>query len=44
MIHGRVDSLDEVYSQLDAITINELEAIAKKSFSLENVAELIYKF
>ncbi|MDG1146687.1 MAG: pitrilysin family protein [Crocinitomicaceae bacterium] len=44
MIHGRVDSIDEVYSQLDAITIDELEAIANKSFSLDNVAELIYKF
>ena len=44
MIHGRVDSIDEVYNQLDAITISELETIAQKSFSLENVAELIYKF
>lgn len=44
MIHGRVDSIDEVYNQVDAITIQELDAIAKNSFAKENLAELIYKF
>ena len=44
MIHGRVDSINEVYSQIDAITAHELEGIAKKSFSIDNMAELIYKF
>lgn len=44
MIHGRVDSIDEVYNQVDAITIQELEAIARNSFAKENLAELIYKF
>lgn len=44
MIHGRVDSIDEVYNQVDAITIQELDEIAKNSFAKENLAELIYKF
>jgi hypothetical protein len=44
MIHGRVDSINEVYSQIDRITVHELEGIAKKFFSIDNVAQLIYKF
>jgi predicted Zn-dependent peptidase len=44
MIHGYVDTIAEVYKQVDAISLNELETIAKKSFAKENLAELIYKF
>ncbi len=44
MIHGRVDTMEEVYSQVDAITLSELENIATSSFSKSNLAELIYKF
>ncbi|MDX2361685.1 MAG: pitrilysin family protein [Crocinitomicaceae bacterium] len=44
MIHGRVDSIKEIYSQIDGIGLEELSVIAKKSFAKDNMAELIYQF
>ena len=44
LIHGRVDSIQEIYDQIDAIDLNELNEIAVKSFAKNNVAELIYEF
>ncbi|MCH2230113.1 MAG: insulinase family protein [Crocinitomicaceae bacterium] len=44
MIHGRVDTMEEVYSQVDAITLSELEIIAGRNFAKNNLAELIYQF
>ncbi len=44
MIHNRVDSVQEIYTQIDAIDIDEVHAIANKYFSEVNLAEMIYEF
>ena len=44
MMHGSVDSIHDIYRQLDAITMDELENIAKNRFSHANLGELIYSF
>ena len=44
MIHGRVDSIKEIYAQIDGIGLEELSKIARKSFAQDNMAELIYEF
>ena len=44
LIHGRVDSIQEIYDQIDAIDLLELNEIAVKSFVKSNLAELIYEF
>ena len=44
MIHNRIDSVKEVYSQIDAIDIDEVHAIANRCFSEDNLAEMVYEF
>jgi len=44
MMHGSIDSIHDIYRQLDAITMDELENIAKNRFLNTNLGELIYSF
>ncbi len=44
MIHNRVDSVQEVYSQIDSIDSDEVNAIANRYFAEDNLAEMIYEF
>ncbi len=44
LIHGRVDSIQEVYDQIDAIDQQEINAIARKSFSNGSLSQLVYEF
>lgn len=44
LIHGKIDSVAEVYSQIDAITQEEIHAVAKEHFSPEHYGELIYEY
>jgi predicted Zn-dependent peptidase len=44
MIHGKVDSIDEIYSQIDGINLDELKEISVENFSKDQMAELIYEF
>ena len=44
MIHGKVDSIQEIYHQIDSIDLQEICNAAKDSFRPEKMAELIYEF
>jgi len=44
MIHGKVDSIQEIYHQIDSIDLEEMNQVAKDSFRPEKMAELIYEF
>ena len=44
MIHGKVDSIQEVYNQIDAIDLSELGDVAKANFSRQQMSELVYEF
>ncbi|MBL4862397.1 MAG: insulinase family protein [Crocinitomicaceae bacterium] len=44
MIHGKVDSIQESYDQIDEINLEELSKMANTCFAKENLAELIYEF
>lgn len=44
MIHGKIDSIHEIYQQIDAISIDEVKEIAALSFAPDNLAQLIYEF
>lgn len=44
MIHNRVDSVGEVYEQIDAISIDEVSNTANKYFNQKQLSELIFEF
>ena len=44
MIHGKVDSIEEIYNQIDEIDLSEVKSVADQSFNTSKVAELIYEF
>ncbi len=44
MIHGKVDSTQEIYRQIDEITLNELSEVAQEFYAESNLAELVYEF
>lgn len=44
MIHNRVDSVGEVYEQIDAISIDEVYNTAQKYFNQKQLSELIFEF
>lgn len=44
LIHDRVDSIQEIYDQIDEIGREELQEILDTTFAPNNMAELIYEF
>lgn len=44
LIHGKVDSVKEIYEQIDSITQGEVLKVAKTQFNPENLGELIYEY
>ncbi len=44
MIHNKVDSVKEIYDQIDTINADEVHAIAHKYFGADHLSELIYEF
>ena len=44
MIHGKVDTVEQIYEQIDSIDLNEIGEMANRSFASHNCAELIYEF
>lgn len=44
LIHDRVDSIQEIYDQIDEIGREELQEILNTTFAPDNIAELIYEF
>ena len=44
MIHGKVDSIEEVYQQIDEIDTNEIKDVAEMFFVNSQMSELIYEF
>jgi len=44
MIHGKVDSIKEIYNQIDQIDLPEVKLMAEQNFKRDQMAELIYEF
>lgn len=44
LMHGKVDSIQEIYDQIDEITLDELQEIAQASFQRENISELVFEY
>lgn len=44
LIHGKVDSVSEIYEQIDAISTQEIQEVAQKHFDPEAFGELIYDY
>ncbi len=44
LFHGKVDSIQEIYDQVDEIGLEELHEISVKSFAPDNMAELIFVY
>ena len=44
MIHNKVDSVEQIYEQIDAINEDEVFEIAQKYFAEDQLSELIYEF
>lgn len=44
MIHGKVDSMEEIYRQIDDIQLSELKEVAEKYVVRENLSQLIYSY
>lgn len=44
LFHGYIDSVAEIYQQIDSITTDEIMTIAESHFSRENMSELIYEY
>lgn len=44
LIHNRVDSVQEIYEQIDAINVDEVHDIAQKYFGENQLSEIIYEF
>lgn len=43
LIFNKVDSIKEIYQQIDAITREEVKAMAQKVFSEEKISELVFE-
>ena len=44
LIFGKVDSMQEIYEQLDAITTADVQKVAQNFFSPTHISELIFEF
>lgn len=44
LFHGRIDSIEEVYEQIDSITQEEIKEIAEFHFNPDAISELTYIF
>lgn len=44
LIHGKVDSVAEIYEQIDAISENEIAEVARKHFDPDQMGELIFEY
>ncbi len=44
MIHGKVDSVREIYDQIDSITAEEIHNVANAHFTPDLLGELIYEY
>lgn len=44
LIHNKIDSVAEIYQQIDAITTQEIKEVATKQFDPKNLGELIYEY
>ncbi len=44
LIFGKVDSMQEIYEQLDAITTDDVQKVARTFFSPTEISELIFEF
>ncbi len=44
LIHGKVDSVAEIYKQIDAITEQEIAEVAKVHFDPEQLGELVFEY
>lgn len=44
MIHGKIDTVQEIYDQIDGITFDELEVVAKQYFDPAKMGRLIFEF
>lgn len=44
MIHGKVDSVQEIYEQIDGISAEEVLKVANEHFAPEKLGELIYEY
>lgn len=44
LMHGKVDSVKEIYEQIDEISLEELKEIAENSFNRENISELVFEY
>lgn len=43
MVRGKVDSMIEIYEQINQIELDELAEIAKTSFDINKIGQLVYK-
>lgn len=44
LMHGKVDSIQEIYDQIDEISLDELKEIAESSFQRDNISELVFEY
>lgn len=44
LIHGKIDSVSEIYEQIDAISTQEILSVAQKHFDSNAFGELIYDY
>lgn len=44
MVRGKVDSMSQIYNQIDQIQLGELTEIAKTSFDRQSIGQLTYKY
>lgn len=44
MIHNRIDSVSEIYEQIDSISEEEVHEIAQKYYAQNQISQLVYEF
>ncbi|MCJ8288519.1 MAG: insulinase family protein [Crocinitomicaceae bacterium] len=44
LIFGKVDSMKEIYEQLDLISVEDVQKVAQRYFSADQLSELIFEF
>jgi hypothetical protein len=42
LIYNRIDSLEDTFRKINAITLDEINAVARKYFSVEQQCMLVY--
>jgi predicted Zn-dependent peptidase len=42
LVYDRIDALSETFRKIQAVKLEEINAVATKYFSPENVCELVY--